>query len=95
MSEPHYVTETQVVKRIVANPGRRFIWTRHALDMMAERSIIEADIVEVLTNGQVVLEERKQDVLWRVRGRDIDDRQLEVVVAAYEEAIEIKVVTVS
>jgi len=94
MPQPHYVTETQVLRSVVTVPGRRFIWTSHALERMAARDVIEADVVEVLTNGQVILEERKQDILWRVRGRDIDGRQLEIVVAVYEESIEIKVVTV-
>jgi hypothetical protein len=43
--------------------------------------------------GQVILEELKADVLWRVEGRDLDSAPLRVVVAVYEEAIKIKVVT--
>lgn len=44
-------------------------------------------------NGQVILHEQKQDLLWRVKGRDIDGNEIRVVVAVYEEAIIIKVVT--
>ena len=44
-------------------------------------------------NPGVILEECKQDILWRVDGRDIDGHSLKVVVAVYESTITIKVVT--
>ena len=44
--------------------------------------------------GQVVLEENKQDRLWRVKGRDLDGNAMEVVVAVFEDEKKIKVVTV-
>jgi hypothetical protein len=92
-TQPHYVTETQILQRIVRNPECRFIWTRHALEQIAKRNINAADVVQSLTNGHVVLAESKQDVLWRTEGHDIDGNRLEVVVAVYEASIEIKVVT--
>ena len=64
-----------------------------ALDQMEERKISEPDVECALTNGQVILEEGKTDVLWRVKGNDIDGNNIEIVVAVYEDAIEIKVVT--
>lgn len=93
MALPHYVTETQILHQIVRDPACRFRWTRHALDQMEERKISEPDVECALTNGQVILEERKSDVLWRVKGNDIDGNNIEIVVAVYEDDIEIKVVT--
>jgi hypothetical protein len=62
---------------------------------MAERNIGAAAIKHVLTTGQVTLEETaKKDICWRVEGTDLDGRRIEVVVAVYEGAIKIKVITV-
>lgn len=47
----------------------------------------------VLTNGQVILEEFKQDIIWRVAGRDIDNAPLQVEAVVYEESVTIKVIT--
>ena len=51
------------------------------------------DIEHALTNGQVVLQENKKDILWRVIGQDLDGETIEVVAAVYAEEIVIKVVT--
>jgi len=60
---------------------------------MEARGISQPDVQSALMNGQVTLEEVKRDVLWRVEGKDIDGRRIEVVVAADEGEITIKVVT--
>ena len=60
---------------------------------MTKRQIHEADIIHALTHGRVILEEYKQDIVWRVAGRDIDNNKLEVEVVVYEETITIKVIT--
>jgi hypothetical protein len=45
--------------------------------------------------SSVTLEETaKKDICWRVEGTDLDGRRIQVVVAVYEEAIKIKVITV-
>ena len=44
-------------------------------------------------HGQVILQEQKQDLLWRVIGTDLDGNRIQVVVAVYEKEIVIKVVT--
>jgi DNA-binding transcriptional regulator YdaS (Cro superfamily) len=61
---------------------------------MAQRDVSAADILNVLTKGQVTLVEIKQDILWRALGRDIDGRKLEVIAVVDDEEIKIKVVTV-
>lgn len=93
MAQPHYVTETQILQKVVSDPNCRWIWKNHALKRMAERHISQPDVESALTNGQVVLQEQKQDTLWRVKGKDIDGNNIEVVVAVYESAIAIKVVS--
>jgi hypothetical protein len=51
------------------------------------------DVKYAVMLGRVVLEEQKRDVLWRVMGPDIDGGQIQIVVAVYERAIRIKVIT--
>jgi hypothetical protein len=93
MALPHYVSQTQVLRRVARNPNCRFIWTRHAIKAVADDGRTTGDVEFALMNGQVVLHEQKQDLLWRVEGKDIDGGRIQVVVAVYEEEIVIKVVT--
>jgi hypothetical protein len=93
MPIPHYVTETQTIRRILKNPQHRIIWSDHAEKQMRKRNITAPDVLNVLTKGQVTLEEYKADILWRVKGRDLDGQALEVQVAAFESQITIKIVT--
>ena len=93
MAQAHYVSETQILRRVSRNPRCRFIWTRHALKAVADDGRTTQDVETALMNGQVVLHEQKKDLLWRVEGRDVDGNKIEVVVAVHEEAITIKVVT--
>jgi hypothetical protein len=51
------------------------------------------DVEQALTNGQVILHEIKQDLLWRAAGKDVDGKTVQVVVAVDEQEITIKVVT--
>jgi hypothetical protein len=90
---PHYVGETQTLCRIANNPKCRLRFTAHALEEMKEDGWTVPDVQFALMNGHVVLQENKKDILWRVEGADIDGGRLTVVVAVFELAIEIKVVT--
>ena len=94
MGAANYALETTKVRRVAAHPQCRFIWTNHALERMAERTITAAALRYLLTNGQVTLEENaKKDICWRVEGVDLDGRPLSAVVAVFEQAITIKVIT--
>jgi hypothetical protein len=93
MANPSYVTETQTLQRVARHPRCRIKWRKHARDQMAARNINAEDVIHALTNGHVTLEEMKQDVLWRVEGKDIDGNRLQLVVAVFEETITIKIVT--
>ncbi len=44
-------------------------------------------------HGRVVLQEQKQDRLWRVEGKDVDGNRIQVVVAVDEANIRVKVIT--
>jgi hypothetical protein len=62
---------------------------------MSERNVRAPAIIHVLTTGQVALEETaKKDICWRVEGTDLDGKKIEVVIAVYERAVKIKVITV-
>ena len=93
MAQPHYVTETQILCKIAQNPACRFIWTRHAIQAVADDGRTTHDVEFALMNCQVVLHEQKRDLLWRAVGRDIDGHRIQVVVAVDEAEIAIKVVT--
>jgi hypothetical protein len=93
LAQPHYVSETQILRRVARNPGCRFIWTRHALVEVKKDGRSTLDVEHALTNGRVILHEIKQDLLWRVIGNDLDGRRVQVVVAVDEEEIAIKMVT--
>ena len=94
MSQQSYVKETQILRRVASDPECSWEYKKHALKRMAERNITAPDIEQVLIKGHVVLEEWKNDILWRVRGRDLDGREVEVVASVDEGEIKIKVVTV-
>lgn len=91
--QPHYVSETQILRRLALNPECRFVWTRHALKAVADDGRTALDVEYALMNGQVILQEQKQDLLWRVTGTDLDGHKIQVVVAVNEEEIVIKLVT--
>lgn len=93
MSVPHYVKETQTVRRVAKDEKRRFIWTKHAREEIAKDGRTTLDVEHSLTNCQVVLQEMKQDTLWRTVGTGLDGEKIEAVIAVYEDAIVIKVVT--
>ena len=92
-AQPHYVTETQILRRVANDPNCGWRFTRHALQEMGNDGWTADDVKHAVMNGLVILEEQKRDVLWRVLGRDIDGGQIQVVVAVDEWSIKIKVVT--
>ena len=93
-NRPYYITETQILRRVANDPKCQWHFTKHSLVEMANDGWTANDVMHVLmTNGQVILHELKRDVLWRIEGTDIDGGRIRVVVAVYEMAIEIKVIT--
>ena len=93
MALPHYVTETQILRKIARDPKCSWRFTTHALEEMGKDGWAADDVQYALMNGQVVLHEQKRDLLWRVEGMDIDGGRIKVVVAVYELTIRIKVIT--
>jgi hypothetical protein len=92
-AKPHYVTETQTLRRVANDPDCSWRFTRHALEEMAKDGWTADDVRHAVMAGQVVLEEQKQDRLWRVEGKDVDGNRIQVVVAVYEALIRVKVIT--
>ena len=94
MFEPHYVHETKILQSVASDPACRWKFTKHALKKMEKNGWSAPDIQNGVMNGQVTLQEdAKQDRLWRVRGRDLDGRRIQIVVAVDEMEVTIKVVT--
>jgi Domain of unknown function (DUF4258) len=57
--------------------------------------ITQPDVEEALSNGKVILEENnKKDIIWQVKGRDLDLRSIVVVITLFEQEKRIKVITV-
>jgi hypothetical protein len=94
MPVTHYVAETQTLRR-VAKKNPRYLWSKHAPLEMADENppITESDIRHALLRGTVVLQEGKQDILWRVKGVDLDGRSIVVVLSVDEEENAIKIIT--
>jgi hypothetical protein len=92
-AKPHYVTETQTLRRVANNPDCRWRFTQHALEEMENDGWTGDDVRHAVMTGQVVLEEQKQDRLWRVEGKDVDGNRIQVVVAVDEVEIRVKVIT--
>lgn len=95
MPKASYVSETQILQELAADPKCRYFWTRHFLvEKMENRQIWQADVEYALTESHVVLiETNKKDILWRAIGHDIDGRRLTILVAVYPDIPGIKVVT--
>lgn len=89
-----YQPETVLLRRIAANSDCWFRWSEHALQRMAEYNRTADDVICALTNGHVKRVDVKEDVIFRVRGTDIDGEPIEVAVAVFERTITIKVITV-
>lgn len=85
---------TRRVHELAGDQGCRLEYTGHALKMMKEREISRLDVMRVLSSGFVRRWEinRGEDI-WNVLGKDIDGRQIEVAVVAYEDRLVIKVIT--
>ncbi len=91
--QPLYDTETALLHKLACHPDCRIIWTRHALEQMEARKILAEDVIGALTNGHILFHEIKEDILYRVDGKDLDGNRLQVQVALYDETIAIKVIT--
>ena len=81
--------------RQLANDAAAMIFfSRHAGKEMAKDRIDKQDVMRVLKRGAVVRVEINRGVdTHNVRGRDSDEREIEVVVVISEEMSRIKVVT--
>jgi len=93
MPQAAYTLETAALRRILAKPDCRFRWTTHALERMSERGIHPEDVKRALMNGQIIFHEVKEDILYRVDGKDLDGARLQVQIAIFEDIVTIKVIT--
>lgn len=94
MANPAHHDEGRRLRKIATAPGVLISYTDHALERMAERGISRLDVRHVLKTGFVArVEMNKGEETWNVRGTDLDERDLEIVIVAYDEVIRIKVIS--
>ena len=67
-----FKAETEVVRRVAANPDCWFRWTDHAELRMAQYGKTANDVICALINGHVVRVDVYEDVVFRIKGKDID-----------------------
>lgn len=84
--------------RGLAKRGADVVITEHARRRMQERKVSLAEVYKVLSSGKVIAsepdrEEPKYD-RWKARGRGVDNRTIDVVLVAEEDAFFIEVITV-
>ena len=97
MPQPVYIAQTQLVRRIARDAKCRWEWRKHYFIEAAKEDppITQPDVEEALRHGTVILEENnKKDIVWQVKGRDLDLRSIVVVIALFEREKRIKVITV-
>jgi len=94
MPEISFKVETELLNRIASNPDCWWRWTDHAQVRMLERGHNAEDVLHALMFGQVVRVVVKEDVVFRVKGQNIDGEPIEVAAAVDERNVTIKVVTV-
>jgi hypothetical protein len=90
---PKFHAETMLVRRVASRPECWFRWMPHAEMRMEQSGYVAEDVIAALTNGHVVRVDVQEDIVFRVRGKNIDGEQIEVA-AAVLNATTIKVVTV-
>jgi hypothetical protein len=86
--------ETELLNRVASNPDCLWRWTEHAQVRMAERGHNAEDVIHALMFGQVLRIDAKEDIVFRVKGQNIDGEAIEVAAAVNERNVTIKVVTV-
>lgn len=90
----NYLTETHMLRKVANDTRCRWHITKHALEELKKDGRAVHDLQYLcMTNGQVTLHELKRDLLWRVEGTDIDGKRMQAIVAVFEMAIKIKVIT--
>lgn len=78
---------------ILRSKGWQIRYSRHALDEMQIDHIYHADVMEVLTKGHVTWFEVKKDDIIHVEGRDLDGRNIRLIVGLRDAVITLKIVT--
>ncbi len=93
--QPSFSGETARLRRVAGNPNVHVFYGKHARTRMIERHISELDVKHILGRCPVVrVEPHLGSIRWNVRGKDLDGRNVELVVIVNEDDIEITVVTV-
>jgi hypothetical protein len=89
-----YPAEQARLRAILEDESHEIWWGRHAPEQMLERCIVEADVLRVLTMGQVTWFEMKKDDIVHVEGEDADGRKIRVVAGLRDAVRIIRIITV-
>ena len=84
MAETNCECAAGIIREVMAAQPS-LIYTRHALERMKERFISRADVCTVLSRCWVSrIEPDHQGFRWIAEGKDLDDRSLQIVIAAID-----------
>jgi len=77
-----YRQETAKLRMITRSPTFRMVLTDHAEERMTEYEVARFEIEKVMKAGAVVMIDMEPSgtETWRVAGRDVDGRRIEVVI---------------
>jgi hypothetical protein len=90
---PNFHAETMLIRRVASKPDCWFRWMPHAEQRMQEYGHVADDVIVALTNGHVLRVDVQEDIVFRVRGKNIDGEWIEVAAAVLNDN-SIKVITV-
>lgn len=92
-SEPNFYAETMQIRQAASDPDCWFRWMPHAELRMEQTGRVADDIIVALTNCQVIRVDVQEDIVFRVRGKNIDGEEIEIAAAVLNSKA-IKIVTV-
>ena len=90
---PEFHSETMLIRRVTSNHDCWFRWMPHAELRMDQTGRVADDIIEALTNCHVIRVDVQEDIVFRVRGKNIDGEEIEIAAAVLNDNA-IKIVTV-
>lgn len=93
---PQFNHETSRLRTLANDSSTNFAYTRHATTEMMNDQISKPDVEWVLKRSavrQVEFDSQRNEDTWNVRGKDLDERLIEIVIVAYQNEARIKIIT--
>jgi hypothetical protein len=86
--------DTDLLHRVINDPDVWIRWSEHAELRMEQYGHTAEDVIQALKTGSVVRVDVQEDVVFRVRGENVDGERLEVAAAVNGSTVTVKIVTV-